>query len=126
MFRFDFLNIKQIMKKIVSILVLLLTFSINAQAQTEKKEQEKIKPEIAAKADVEALTKVIPSNGTETYFGDLYQLFLKKHNDLNSATTINEKKQVSQIIAAKLETSFTEEQIKKIKDVPGLYERLVN
>lgn len=114
------------MKKIVSILVLLLAFSINAQAQTEKKAHEKISPEVAAKSDVEACTKVIPSNGIDSYFGDLYRLFLKKHNDMNNATSVNQKKEVSKMIEGKLEASFTEEQIKQLKDVPGLYERLTN
>ncbi len=125
MFRFDFLNIKQIMKKIVSILVLLLAFSINAQAQTEKKEQEKIKPEVAAKMDVEDLMKVVPSNGTATYSSDLYQLFLKKHKDISKFSDENGKKQISNAVAGKLEASLTEEQISQIKSVPGLYERLI-
>ena len=110
------------MKNILKLIILFLAFSINAHAQTEKK---KSTPEDAAKLNVFELSKAIKIDAKmEQAF---YNLFLGKHNQLMSYEKISEadKKQISNIIDAKIRATLTDEQIAKIELVPGLYQKLI-
>lgn len=110
------------MKNIIKLIILFFAFSINANAQTEKK---KSTPEDAAKSNVFELSKVIKIDAQmEQAF---YSLFLGKHTQLMSDEKISEadKKQISNIIDAKIRATLTGEQIAKIELVPGLYRKLI-
>ena len=110
------------MKSIIKLVIMFFAFSINANAQTEKK---KFTPEDAAKSNVIELSKAIKIDAQmEQAF---YSLFLGKHTQLMSAEKISEddKKQISNIIDGKIRATLTNEQITKIELVPGLYQKLI-
>ena len=110
------------MKNIIKLIILFFAFSINANAQTEKK---KFTPEDAAKSNVFELSKAIEINAQMEQA--LYNLFLGKHTQLMSDEKISEadKKQISYIIDSKIRATLTGEQIAKIELVPGLYQKLI-
>ena len=110
------------MKKIIILIILISAFSVNVNAQTEKKQ---FTAEDAAKSNVFELSKAVEINAD--YEKAFYNLFLGKHTQLMSDSKISEadKKQISNIIDAKIRATLTDEQIKKIESVPGLYQKLI-
>lgn len=110
------------MKKLISIFVLLLAFSLSAQAQ-EKKQAVKT-PEELAKLDVFSMSKAIDINqGSLTT--DLNNLLVKKYYMLQEAKNDSEKEQVSQIIDAKLKATLTPEQLRVLSST-DLYHKLIH
>lgn len=110
------------MKKIIILIIIIFSFSVNVNAQTEIK---KSTPEDAAKSNVFELSKAIEIDAKmEQAF---YNLLLGKHTQLTSDPKISEadKKQISNIIDAKIRATLTDEQIKKIEFIPGLYQKLI-
>lgn len=112
------------MKKIISFLILLLAFSLQASAQTTAKVTPKT-PEELAKQDVFVLSKTIDITGYDNFFVDLTNLFVKKHRALQEAKNDTEKKQIAELIDGKLKATFSPSQIDAIKAKPGLYEKLI-
>jgi len=110
------------MKKLLSIFVLFFAFSLSANAQTAKKQES---PEQKAKQDTFELTKVIEVDGEMQHA--LFQLFLKKHNELNGTSKLSEdgQKELANIIDMKLKATLTAEQIKSLQS-NGLYEKLIH
>ncbi|WP_310555910.1 hypothetical protein [Flavobacterium sp.] len=110
------------MKKIFALFLLLLAFSATANAQVESKKEN---PEVLAKNDVIEFSKIIDINTTTN--DALYGLFLKKHKNIKTLkeTSEEEIKQLSTSIDMKLRASFSDEDIKKLEGVEGLYQRLI-
>ncbi|MGH2665678.1 hypothetical protein [Flavobacterium sp.] len=112
------------MKKLLPILMMLFAFSFGANAQQSK--ERKPFPEEKAKQETFELTKVIEVDGATQQA--LFQLFLKKHKDLDNETvkfTEADKQQLSSIIDAKLRATLSDDQIQKLQSV-GLYEKLIH
>lgn len=109
------------MKNVIKLVILFFAFTLNMNAQTEKKNT----PENAAKTNVFELSKAIEINAE--YEKAFFQLFLSKHNQLMADNKISEesKNQIATIIDAKIRATLTGEQIKKIESVPGLYQKLL-
>jgi hypothetical protein len=117
------------MKKLITVVTLLLAFSINATAQEKKavtKEvTEQLSPEIAAKKDAGELTEFLGL--TETQNTDFARLFEMKHTTLQDKSLSQERKtEMSRIVDLKLRASLEEDQIKKLEENPTLLKKLVN
>lgn len=113
------------MKKIIAIFVLLMAFTIGATAQTAKtKEIVNESVEAKAKQNVKDLNNNMDITD-QKMFDALYQLFLNKHKDLETATSETEKTAISKIIDAKLRATFNDNQIKELQRVEGLYDKLI-
>jgi len=111
------------MKRLLSIFVLFFAFTLSASAQTEKKEIVQT-PEQKAKKDTFELSKTIDVDGDMQ--AALYQLFLKKHSELEGSKLSEDgKKELSNIIDMKLKATLADEQIKKLQST-GLYEKLIH
>lgn len=121
------------MKKIIALLVVMLAFSLGANAQQKRdvhavqmstldaNAQEKIKQ--AALADIAELTKVVALDNQKK---DIYtSLFETKHRMYVSANNEPERNaQVARIVEAKLNAGLSADDIKKINNTPGLMKRL--
>jgi hypothetical protein len=113
------------MKKIIAIFVLFFAFSLGTNAQTTTTKQKVDNtPEAKAKQNVLDLNKNMDLDD-QKIFDDLFQLFLKKHKELEVATTEAEKAAISAVIDAKLRATFKENQIKALQRVEGLYDKLI-
>jgi hypothetical protein len=118
----------QIMKKALLIFVLLFTFSLSANAQAEKKglpEKKQLSIQEKAKINLTDLTSLVkiedPSMETA-----LMQLFVSKYKMITSENiTEAEKKEVSNLIDAKLRATLNDELIKKL-ETEGVYKKLIN
>ncbi|MEO8516298.1 MAG: hypothetical protein ABI426_06120 [Flavobacterium sp.] len=111
------------MKKIIAIFIMFFAFSLSTNAQTAVAKET---PESKAKQNVFDLTKAIDTNGGDTMYNDLFQLFLKKHKDLEKENiTEAEKQQISAMIDFKLKATLGEGQVENLKAVPGLYDKLI-
>ena len=115
-------TIKQIiMKNLLGALVLFLAFTVNASAQESFKiEDEKIE----AKANLEALAKVITLEGTLSQ--DLLGLFEYKYRNLNENLSAEKKAELAKIIELKLRATLDEKQMINIEKKEGLLEQLTN
>ena len=110
------------MKKILIVLLMIFAFSISANAQTETKE---LTSEGKAKSDLHDLTVAIDTESDDFRMA-IYYLMLKKHQTLSSNDISTEmKNEFSRTVDAKLKASFNEEQIKQLKEIPGLYDKLI-
>lgn len=127
MFSFDIINITKIkMKKVISVLILFFAFTLGAQAQNAK-QQVKKSPEELAKQDVFEITKSIDTNGSDTFFVDLNNLFVKKHTMLESAKTAEEKEKIAQLVDAKLKNILGPDLFKTLESSnPELLKKLVH
>lgn len=114
------------MKKILSILFVVFAFSFTANAQTDKVKQE-ITINAKAKENLKELSRVIDFTNNESLFNGLNQLFINKHTAFSKeGITVREKQEISAQIAQKITASFSNEELNKIKQAPGLFERLIN
>lgn len=112
------------MKKLLPILMMLFAFSFGANAQQSK--DNKPFPEEKAKQETFELTKIVEVDGATQQA--LFQLFLKKHKDLdneNVKLTEADKQQYAAIVDAKLRATLSDEQIQKLQTV-GLYDKLLH
>jgi hypothetical protein len=112
------------MKKILSIFVLL--FALNASAQVEKKTiQKELSIEEKAKINFTDLTSVINLEDPTLDYA-LTQLFTTKHKMLSrEGLTETDKKEVSNLIDAKLRATLNYESIQKLES-KGIYKKLLN
>ncbi|WP_309607442.1 hypothetical protein [Flavobacterium sp.] len=110
------------MKKLYSLIVLVLICSFSAKAQSEKVQKT---PELAAEEDLLILSRSTDIND-EKLLKNLYDLFLSKQTELSKANVSAEKKQA---MVSKIEntvnTNFSKEIISQLKS-DGLYDRLLN
>ncbi len=115
-------TIKQIiMKNLLGALVLFLAFTVNASAQESFK---KVDEKIEAKANLEALSKVITLEGTLSE--DLLHLFEYKYRNLNENLSKERKVELAKVIELKLRATLSESQMKSIESKPGLLKKLTN
>lgn len=113
------------MKKLLSIFVLFLVFSLPASAQDEKTAKEKefsIKEK--ATQNVESFAAVMDL--TNPMAEALNQIFYKKYKLLSKENiTETEKMEVSNSVDEKLKAILNEELIKKLES-KGIYKNLIN
>ena len=115
-------TIKQIiMKNLLGALVLFLAFTVNASAQESFK---KVDEKIEAKANLEALSKVITLEGTLSE--DLLHLFEYKYRNLNENLSADKKAELARIIEMKLRATLDEKQMINIEKKEGLLKQLTN
>ena len=115
-------TIKQIiMKNLLGALVLFLAFTVNASAQESFK---KVDEKIEAKANLEALSKVITLEGTLSE--DLLHLFEYKYRNLNENLSAEKKAELAKIIELKLRATLDEKQMINIEKKEGLLKQLTN
>jgi hypothetical protein len=112
------------MKKIISILVLFFALSVGANAQSTDKKSMKLAAEAKARENLKDLTYNMDMPSEKVY-QDLYDIFLKKQMDLAKATTETEKNQISNGVDAKLKALLNENLIGSLKEVDGLYDKLI-
>lgn len=123
------------MKKIIAIIVIVLAFSVNANAQqktaapqkVETKAVEKKSPKDIKEAsmnDLVALKKVIAFEGTQE--ADLLRLFEHKHDLLKQDLSAERKQILTQSIEDKLKATLTPEQMQKVSAQPNLLKKLCN
>ena len=115
-------TIKQIiMKNLLGALVLFLAFTVNASAQESFK---KVDEKIEAKANLEALSKVITLEGTLSE--DLLHLFEYKYRNLNENLSADKKAELARIIEMKLRATLDEKQMINLEKKEGLLKQLTN
>ena len=115
-------TIKQIiMKNLLGALVLFLAFTVNASAQESFK---KVDEKIEAKANLEALSKVITLEGTLSQ--DLLGLFEYKYRNLNENLSADKKAELARIIEMKLRATLDEKQMINLEKKEGLLKQLTN
>lgn len=115
-------TIKQIiMKNLLGALVLFLAFTANASAQESFK---KVDEKVEAKANLEALSKVITFEGTLSQ--DLLGLFEYKYRNLNENLSAEKKAELAKIIELKLRATLDEKQMINIEKKEGLLKQLTN
>lgn len=114
------------MKKILSLLFFVLAFSAQVSAQTAEEKKE-LTIQANAKQNLHELIQVVDLSGNEPLFNGLYMLFVSKHASLSKeGITEEEKREISFQVTQKLIASFSDEQMNKIKQVPGLLLKLSN
>lgn len=119
----------QIMKKVLLLSILFFAFSLNANAQAEKKELSVEKKELSiqekAKINFIDLKSVITTEDPNIDQA-LIQLFEKKHKMLSKENiTVAEKQEISNRIDAKLRATLNYESIKKLEE-KQVYNKLIN
>ena len=110
------------MKKILSILVLFVAFTINANAQ--EKEFKKVDEKVEAKANLAALSEVVQLDAKVSQ--DLFGLFEYKYRNLNENLSTERKTELARIIDLKLRATLTSEQMQLIESKQGLLKKLTN
>lgn len=114
------------MKKILSLLFFVLAFSVQSNAQSADAKKE-LTIQANAKHNLAELNKVVDLTGNDSLFNGLYLLFVDKHTGLSKeGITEEEKREISSQVTQKLIASFSDEQMNKIKQVPGLLQKLTN
>jgi hypothetical protein len=109
------------MKNLLGALVLFLAFTVNASAQEAFK---KVDEKVEAKANLSALSKVVPVQGTLSE--DLFRLFEYKHRNLNENLSAERKADLAKIIEMKLRATLTNEQMQLIESKQDLLKKLTN
>ena len=109
------------MKNLLGALVLFLAFTVNASAQESFK---KVDEKIEAKANLEALSKVITLEGTLSE--DLLHLFEYKYRNLNENLSTDKKAELARIIEMKLRATLDEKQMINLEKKEGLLKQLTN
>lgn len=120
------------MKKIVTVITLMLAFSFSAAAQEKKQTEEKkidktekvvLSPTEAAKNDAAAITEFLGlTNNQEEDFSRLFKMKHKLMQD--QFATAESKKEMSRIVGLKINASITSEQQAKLNANPELLKKL--
>ncbi|HSD14850.1 MAG TPA: hypothetical protein VLB74_09405 [Flavobacterium sp.] len=107
------------MKKLITLFVLFLAFSINASAQDKP-----VGPEVRAKKDLEQLMQVVqPDNNMQVA---LFNLFIKKYQELDAPNmTPARRLEITSMMDAKLRASLTNDQIIALEKSNDLYSHLI-
>ncbi|RTY90248.1 hypothetical protein [Flavobacterium sp. GT3R68] len=121
------------MKKIVTVITLLLAFTISANAQSNNDAQTKksnsqevviLSPTAAGQKDANALSDFLGLNDTQRE--DFARLFEMKHETMqNKDLSIERKKEMSRNVGLKIEASIDGTQLAKLKANTALYNQLI-
>lgn len=110
------------MKKILSILVLFVAFTINANAQ--EKGFKKVDEKVEAKSNLAALSQVVQLDAKLSQ--DLFGLFEYKYRSLNENLSADRKVELAKTIEMKLRATLSNEQMQLIESKQGLLHKLTN
>ena len=103
------------MKKLLTLIVFFLAFSVSLNAQEDKKQAALIK----AKSDTQAIANYLKLDGEA--INDFYNIFKQKHEFLMQDGLSDERKQIlSKGIERKIYASLTDEQKKMMESNPKL------
>lgn len=106
------------MKKIITLIVIVFTFSLNVNAQEAKTASE------LGKEDAINLVNFLQADSS--LINDLQSLFTMKHETLLTEGISEERKQVlSEVIVHKLVATLGTDEIEKLKTDPELYKKLI-
>lgn len=109
------------MKKIIGAIVLLLAFSINANAQAKKSETAAER----ARQETTELTKYLSLDQTTS--DNFYRLFEQKENVLETKDLSAERKaELSRVIEAKIRATLDAKQTDRLEKNPALFQKLIN
>lgn len=122
------------MKKIVTVITLLLAFTISANAQSNKvahtkksdsKEVVILSPTAAGQKDANAIADFLGLKATQRE--DFARLFEMKHQTLQNAdASADRKREMLRTIVLKIEASIDGTQLAKLKANTTLYNQLVS
>lgn len=108
------------MKKLIAIVMMLLAFSVSANAQANKQ----ISKEEAAQKDIAALISKVTID--QTLKQDMYTLMVMKHEMLAAATTAAEKQKVTDMVEHKIMSGVSKEQRQTITNDKDLLKQLTH
>jgi hypothetical protein len=107
------------MKKLIAVLTLFLAFAFNANAQEDKK----MDAVNAAKLDAVKMSQSL--NLTAEQQDQFVNLFVMKHQAMSDATATDaKKKEITQVMDAKIRATLTSEQMAKLDADPALLAQL--
>lgn len=110
------------MKKIIGALMLLLAFSVNANAQAKQKS-----PAAAEKAKKETAELTQYLSLDETTSANFYRLFEQKQNVLeNKDLTPERKAELARVVEDKIRATLDEKQTQLLDKNPDLLNRLTH
>lgn len=117
------------MKKIVSIVVLLVAFGFSSNAQSNlKMESDSKTKEVNTKemayTELRELSSVIEFSPEQK--NDFISLFMMRNEAVNNAKTYEEKASVYERFGQKFLSGLSEEQTKKLSENKELYNKLTN
>ena len=125
----NFTKIYILMKKVIAVLTLLLAFTINVNAQQDKKQDKKhdisnnTTAPADAKNDAAILAKLVELTPTEE--NTFTRLFTKKYRILDSPeSTEDEKNEIVKAIDGKIRATLTDKQMKKLEENPDVYAKM--
>lgn len=110
------------MKKLLSVFVLFLAFTINANAQD--KEFKKVDAAVEAQKDIKALTEFVALEGTMAE--DLKRLFEYKFTVLNDNLSTERKAELANIIEIKLRATLPVDKMQKLEKNAELLKKLTH
>lgn len=123
------------MKKIIALVVALIAFGLNANAQQKKATTAKTavtkelskeeKTEQAAKKDLAALTGVVKTL-TETQKTDFYNFFVTKHKMFMEEMTSEQRETLYQTMEGKIKASLSPGDIAKLEKNPAVMKQLTH
>ena len=109
------------MKKIIGALILLLAFSINANAQSKKSQTASDK----AKKETAELTQYLSLDQTTS--DNFYRLFEQKESVLETKDISAERRaELSRVIEPKIRATLDAKQTERLEKNPDLFNRLIN
>lgn len=120
------------MKKLFTVVTLMLVFSITANAQAKKavtkdtkETTQKFTPEVAAKKNADELSQFLGLKENET--DNFERLFKMKQDVLQDSNMSEERKtEMRRIVDLKIRASLDGEQMEKLESNPELFKRLLN
>lgn len=120
------------MKKIVTVITLLLAFTISANAQSTQKSIAKdvkevvtLSPTAAGQKDANAMADFLGLKDTQRE--DFARLFEMKHEIMQDANaSVERKKEMARIVGLKIEASIDGTQLGKLKANTALYKQLTS
>ena len=117
------------MKKIVSIVVLMIAFGFSANAQSNVKLESNSNPKDQnvkemAYSELRELSSVVEL--TPELKNDLMTLFMMRNEAVNNAKTYEEKAAIYERFGQKLLSGLSEQQSKKLSENKELYNKLTN
>lgn len=117
------------MKKIVSIVVLMIAFGFSANAQSnlklesdsKSKDQDVKEMAYSELRELSSVVELTPESKT-----DFLTLFMMRNEAVNNAKSYEEKAAIYERFGQKLLSGLSEEQSKKLSENKELYNRLTN
>lgn len=118
------------MKKLITVVILMLAFSINANAQDKKVAVKEVPvkeyaPDVAGKKDAIALAQCVGLSDTQ--IDDFARLFIMKHETLQIKELSQERKtELSRVMEAKIRGTLNGIQMDKLEANTALFKTLIN